>query len=81
MVKHFEELWEETEFIANKLSPPDPQKDLHLEIDKLFFSEEKEKSFGKILYLLCYLSFHWKVNTFTVLLKEMQDRKIELFEY
>ena len=89
MVKHFEELWEEAESVANQSPYGDDFADeariqLHSEIDELCHEnnshENRSKSFGKILYLLCYLSFKWNVNTFVALLKETQDRKIDLMD-
>lgn len=80
MVKHFEELWEEAEQVSSKKEIPDIQQQLHTEIDKLFSKEDLGYSFGRILYLLCYLSLKWNVNTFAALLKETQDHKLDSME-
>ncbi len=80
MVKHFENLWEEAEQVSSKKEIPDIQQQLHIEIDKLFFKEDLGYSFGRILYLLCYLSFKWNVNTFAALLRETQNQKIDSVE-
>ena len=79
-MKHFENLWEETEIIVTKLGITDPQTELHNNIDQLFFEQDKSKVFGRILCLLCYLSCKWQINTFAVLLREMQNLKIEMME-
>lgn len=80
MVKHFEELWEEAEAVSSKNEIPDVQQQLHSEIDKLFSKEDLGYSFGRILYLLCYLSFKWNVNTFAALLRETQSHKMDSME-
>lgn len=84
MVKHFEELWEESERLSANNKIQNIQEQLHFEIDRLLIEEisfeDRSKSFGIILYLLCYLSFRWNINTFAALLKEVQDRKIDLME-
>lgn len=81
MIKHFEELWEETEKVSSKEEIPDIQQQLHTEIDKLFSKEDLGSSFGRILYLLCNLSFKWNVNTFAALLRENQNNKMDFMEY
>lgn len=89
MTKHFEDLWEEAELVSSKCPYGDDfidevQKQLHDEINTLCYdktsSDAKTKSFGRILYLLCYLSFKWNVNTFSALLRETQDRKIDMLD-
>lgn len=81
-MKHFEDLWEETEQISSKINILNPREQLHNEVDKLFSenSEDIGKAFGKVLYLLCYLSFKYNINTFAALLAEIQDHKIDLME-
>lgn len=79
-MKHFEELWEATEECISRQNLSLPKEELHKEIDKLFTEHNKEKSFGKILSLLCYLSFKWNINTFEALLKEFQDIKSDLLD-
>ena len=80
MSKHFENLWEQTESLIAQQGVEDPQTELHNNIDQLFIEADKTRIFGRILCLLCYLSFKWKINTFLALLQEMQDLKIEMME-
>lgn len=85
MVKHFEHLWEEAEkfSIQNKQTIPVIVKEISNDINLFEISsniEDSSQIFGRVLYNLCALSQQLNVNTFTSLLKELNNQKIEVME-
>lgn len=85
MVKHFENLWEESEHTTflSEIHKDDIFSSLEESLKELKQSESKEDNIhliGTILYFISALSKKYDINVYDALLRKMQDEKIELFE-
>lgn len=80
-MKHFEELWEESEKVAVEFiaSPEDAIKKI-IELTGSINHSNKNDNIGLILLNLCYLSAKLDVNTYLALYDQMMDAKVHLLE-
>lgn len=84
MAKHFEELWEK----AEALSLQTDRSDISLKIEEINESlgqllidkneSSQARQFGKILFKLCGISRNLNINTFSALLLEIQNQRVDI---
>lgn len=72
-MKHFEDLWEESENLSNTKSV----KESIAKIRKLLKTIDSQESFGKVLYELSAISKLMNINVYTALQIIVDEEKID----
>ena len=83
-MKHFEELWENGELLSIQTDTTD----ISIKIEEIckslnlllmdINSADQQRNFGKILFKLCGISYKLNINTFSALLLEIQNQRVEM---
>ena len=77
-VKHFEELWEEAEKVAEEFYKKYPENEPWKSGDGP--TEDHAALVGAELFRLCYICKKYNINSFTALQDIMNEYKIDLLE-
>ena len=80
-MKHFENLWEEAENVAEKYVDKNTLNALKLnsKLEKLN-DEDRIQLIGNIIFELCFLTKKYDINSWAALEEVMNDCKTELLE-